>query len=70
MVVFIERAMGEEAILECHAITRDGSHLLKVRTSSAKSLEALQSRIQAWPGVLIPEPILCFRARKIRRFCR
>ena len=38
-------------ILECHAITGGGSHLLKVRTQSTTSLEKLLSQIQAWKGV-------------------
>ena len=48
----IERATEHEEILECHAITGDGSHILKVRTESTETLESLLSKIQAWPGVL------------------
>lgn len=48
----IERAMEHDEVLECHAITGEGSHLLKIRTQSTESLEALLSQIQAWPGVL------------------
>ncbi len=48
----IEHAQKEEEILECHAITGDGSHLLKVRTRNTSALEGLLSRIQSWPGVL------------------
>ncbi len=48
----IERANEHEEILECHAITGDGSHILKVRTESTETLESLLSKIQAWPGVL------------------
>ena len=47
----IERATEHEEILECHAITGDGSHILKVRTESTETLEKLLSKIQAWPGV-------------------
>ncbi len=47
----IERAMAEPEILECHAVTGEGSHLLKVRTRNTGSLERLLSRIQSWPGV-------------------
>lgn len=43
----IERAKEHEEILECHAITGDGSHLLKVRTANTAALEQLLSRIQA-----------------------
>lgn len=48
----IEHAAEQEEILECHAITGDGSHILKVRTQSTTTLEVLLSRIQSWPGVI------------------
>ncbi len=48
----IERAKEHEEILECHAITGDGSHILKIRTESTETLENLLSKIQAWPGVV------------------
>jgi len=48
----IENAQAHEEILECHAITGEGSHLLKVRTQSTATLEKLLSQIQAWPGVI------------------
>jgi Lrp/AsnC family leucine-responsive transcriptional regulator len=48
---FIEHAHALDEILECHAITGEGSHLLKIRTENATSLEKLLSRIQSWPGV-------------------
>jgi len=47
----IEKSMDEDEILECHAITGNGSHLMKVRTESTASLETLLSKIQSWPGV-------------------
>jgi Lrp/AsnC family leucine-responsive transcriptional regulator len=47
----IENAKKYDEILECHAITGGGSHLLKVRTQSTASLEKLLSKIQAWKGV-------------------
>jgi Lrp/AsnC family leucine-responsive transcriptional regulator len=49
---FLEHAHGNDEILECHAITGEGSHLLKVRTANTASLEKLLAKIQAWPGVL------------------
>jgi Lrp/AsnC family leucine-responsive transcriptional regulator len=49
---FIEHAAGQDDILECHAITGEGTHLLKVRTANTASLEKLLSRIQAWSGVV------------------
>lgn len=47
----IVNAEKHDEILECHAITGGGSHLLKVRTHSTTSLERLLSQIQAWEGV-------------------
>mgnify|MGYP000513034975 CR=1 FL=1 len=48
---FIERCRDVPAILECHAITGDASHLLKVRVPSTAALEHLLSTIQRWRGV-------------------
>jgi len=48
---FIEHAQAQDDILECHAITGEGSHLLKVRTANTLSLEKLLAKIQAWAGV-------------------
>jgi Lrp/AsnC family leucine-responsive transcriptional regulator len=49
---FLEHAHANDEILECHAITGEGSHLLKVRTANTASLEKLLAKIQAWSGVL------------------
>ncbi len=38
-------------VLECHSVTGQGSHLLKIRTESTSSLEKLLSDIQTWTGV-------------------
>jgi Lrp/AsnC family leucine-responsive transcriptional regulator len=48
----IDHAAGVDEILECHAITGEGSHLLKIRTTHTASLEKLLSKIQAWTGVV------------------
>lgn len=48
---FIERTRECAEVLECHAITGQGSHLLKVRTRNTTTLERLLAEIQAWPGV-------------------
>jgi Lrp/AsnC family leucine-responsive transcriptional regulator len=48
----VDHAAALDDILECHAITGEGSHLLKVRTANTASLERLLAKIQAWPGVL------------------
>jgi len=49
---FLEHAHSLDEILECHAITGEGSHLLKVRTTNTASLERLLAKIQAWNGVV------------------
>ncbi|HZV12660.1 MAG TPA: Lrp/AsnC family transcriptional regulator [Candidatus Kapabacteria bacterium] len=48
---FIHKATAHPEILECHAVTGDGSHLLKVRTKNTETLEKLLSLIQSWQGV-------------------
>lgn len=48
---FIDHAASQDEILECHAITGEGSHLLKVRTENTITLEKLLSKIQSWHGV-------------------
>ncbi len=48
---FTKKADAESEILECHSITGEGSHLLKVVTKDTSSLEKILSKIQAWPGV-------------------
>ena len=42
---------GQTEIMEVHAVTGDGSHLLKVRTWNTSTLEQLLSEIQSWKGV-------------------
>ncbi|MBN2732142.1 MAG: Lrp/AsnC family transcriptional regulator [Balneolaceae bacterium] len=48
---FVEKATGEPEIMECHSITGDGSHMLKIRTENTASFEKLLSTIQSWNGV-------------------
>ncbi|HYM20458.1 MAG TPA: Lrp/AsnC family transcriptional regulator [Candidatus Kapabacteria bacterium] len=48
---FLEAASKHPEILEVHAITGDGSHLLKIRTWNTSTLEQLLSEIQSWKGV-------------------
>ena len=48
---FVDHANGFDEILECHAITGEGSHLLKIRTENTSSLEQLLARIQSWTGI-------------------
>jgi Lrp/AsnC family leucine-responsive transcriptional regulator len=48
---FVEKASEEDQVLECHSITGDGSHLLKICTENTLSFEKLLSEIQSWKGV-------------------
>ncbi|MDH7514589.1 MAG: Lrp/AsnC family transcriptional regulator [Bacteroidota bacterium] len=48
---FFRRVDSQGDILECHAVTGESTHLLKVRTDSLRTLEALIGVIGAWPGV-------------------
>lgn len=49
---FLEHAHGLDEVQECHAVTGDPSHILKIRTANTGSLEKLLAKIQAWPGVV------------------
>ncbi|MCH8239269.1 MAG: Lrp/AsnC ligand binding domain-containing protein [Proteobacteria bacterium] len=40
-----------DEVLECHAVTGDGSYLLKIRTRNTTTLEQLLSEIHSWSGV-------------------
>ncbi|MBL7976409.1 MAG: Lrp/AsnC family transcriptional regulator [Candidatus Kapabacteria bacterium] len=48
---FIAQCKKSPEVLECHAITGDASHLLKIRVENTSALEKLLSRIQQWKGV-------------------
>ncbi len=48
---FVEETRNHPEILECHSITGEGSHILKVRTRNTASFEKLLSQIQSWRGV-------------------
>lgn len=49
---FIDHVENTDDILECHAITGEGTHILKVRTENTGSLEKLLAKIQSWQGVV------------------
>jgi Lrp/AsnC family transcriptional regulator, leucine-responsive regulatory protein len=49
---FLGRVEATEEIVECHAITGEGTHLIKVRAKNAAALEGLLSKIQSWQGVI------------------
>jgi Lrp/AsnC family leucine-responsive transcriptional regulator len=48
---FRQHVQDHPEVLECHSVTGQGSHLLKIRTDSTSTLESLLAEIQAWPGV-------------------
>ncbi len=48
---FVEHALATDDILECHAITGEGSHVIKIRTENTSTLEKLLAKIQSWQGV-------------------
>ncbi len=48
---FIQHTHSSPEIMECHSITGDGSHILKIRTQNTSSLEKLLAKIQSWKGV-------------------
>lgn len=48
---FVERVSNHPEVLECHSITGDGSHILKVRTKNTETLEKFLSLVQTWEGV-------------------
>lgn len=49
---FIDHVDNTDDILECHAITGEGTHIVKVRTENTASLEKLLAKIQSWQGVV------------------
>lgn len=48
---FVDRVTSHSEVLECHSITGDGSHIVKMRTKNTESLEKFLSLIQTWDGV-------------------
>ena len=48
---FVEHVNSTTEILECHAITGDGTHIIKIRTENTSGLERLLAKVQSWQGV-------------------
>ena len=48
----VQHASTVAEIQECHAITGEGTHLLKVRTKNTTELEKLLAKIRSWQGVV------------------
>lgn len=65
---FVARAVELPEVQECHSITGDGSHLLKIRTSNTASLERLLSTLQGWPGVKRTDTSIVLSSFKETRF--
>lgn len=49
---FLEKVQKTDEVLECHAITGEGTHLLKIRARTTEELEKLLAKIQSWMGVV------------------
>ncbi len=47
----VDNCLNSREVVECHSITGDGSHILKVRVENTQALEKFLSKIQSWPGV-------------------
>ncbi len=48
----IKKAISHPSVMECHSVTGDGSHMLKVRVRNSSELEKLLRVIQSWPGII------------------
>ena len=48
----ISESLKNSFVMECHSVTGDGSHLLKVRVRNSTELEKLLRDIQSWLGVI------------------
>jgi len=47
----VQKSARNKDILECHSITGEGSHLLKIRAKNSEHLEKMLGQIQSWSGV-------------------
>ena len=50
--LFVEHSANVVEIQECHAITGEGTHLIKIRTKNTTELEKLLAKIRSWQGVV------------------
>ena len=48
----VEQSRTNGSVLECHSVTGEGSHLLKICIQNSIKLESLLKEIQGWPGVV------------------
>lgn len=61
---FVDHALHLDDILECHAVTGEGTHFLKVRTDNTASLEKLLGKIQSWQGVVTTTTTIVLSTQK------
>ena len=61
---FVMKARSEDCVVECHSITGEGSHLLKIRARSSSDLENRLRDIQGWPGVVRTHTMLVLSTYK------
>ncbi|MBL0333250.1 MAG: Lrp/AsnC family transcriptional regulator [Chlorobiota bacterium] len=61
---FIKQVLAKNEILDCHAITGNASHLLKIKTKNTATLEKLLSDIQRWQGVVKSQTSLVLSTHK------
>jgi Lrp/AsnC family leucine-responsive transcriptional regulator len=62
---FRERMLGEEAVLECHAVTGAWTYLLKLRLADLAALDAfLRGKLRTLPGVQRAETLLAIATVK------
>lgn len=48
---FRRRVAEAAEIQECHSVTGQGSHVMKIRVENTLALEHFLAEVQAWPGV-------------------
>lgn len=60
----VRRAKGAAEIEECHSVTGEGSHILKVRTENTSALERFLSKLQGWPGVVRTQTMIVMSTYK------
>ena len=52
MKILLYSQKKNNSVLECHSVTGEGSHLLKICVQNSSKLESLLKEIQGWPGVV------------------
>ncbi len=60
----VKKSVVNKNILECHSITGEGSHLLKIRARNSDHLEQLLGAIQSWSGVVRTHTMFVFSTYK------